>query len=70
MIAGTDRYFQLAHCYRDEDQRADRQPEFRQIDCERSFCTREDVLHIIEGLLKHVFKKIRNIDLPDFKRLS
>lgn len=70
MVAGTDRYFQLAHCYRDEDQRADRQPEFRQIDCERSFCTREDVLHIIEGLLKHVFKKIRNIDLPDFKRLS
>ena len=70
MVAGTDRYFQLAHCYRDEDQRADRQPEFRQIDCEMSFCTREDVLHIIEGLLKHVFKKIRNIDLPDFKRLS
>ncbi len=69
-IAGTDRYFQLAHCYRDEDQRADRQPEFRQIDCERSFCTREDVLSVIEGLLKYVFKKIKNVDLPDFVRRS
>lgn len=70
MVAGTDRYFQLAHCYRDEDQRADRQPEFRQIDCERSFCTREDVLDIIEGLLKHVFKNIRNVELPNFVRRS
>lgn len=70
MIAGTDRYFQLAHCYRDEDQRADRQPEFMQIDCEMSFVNREDVLEIIEGLLKHVFKKIRNVELPDFERMD
>lgn len=70
MIAGSDRYFQLAHCYRDEDQRADRQPEFMQIDCEMSFCTREDVLEIIEGLVKYLFKKIRNVDLPDFKRVD
>lgn len=70
MIAGTDRYFQLAHCYRDEDQRADRQPEFMQIDCEMSFVEREDVLNIIEGLLKYVFKKIKNVDLPDFYRMN
>jgi aspartyl-tRNA synthetase len=70
MIAGCDRYFQLAHCYRDEDQRADRQPEFMQIDCEMSFVQREDVLKVIEGLLKYVFKKIRNIDLPDFYRMD
>ncbi len=70
MIAGTDRYFQLAHCYRDEDQRADRQPEFMQIDCELSFVDREDVLKVIEGLLKYVFKKIKNVDLPDFYRMD
>ena len=70
MIAGSDRYFQLAHCYRDEDQRADRQPEFMQIDCELSFVDREDVLHVIEGLLKYVFKKVKNVDLPDFYRMD
>ena len=70
MIAGSDRYFQLAHCYRDEDQRADRQPEFMQIDCELSFVDREDVLHVIEGLLKYVFKKVKNVDLPDFYRMA
>ncbi len=70
MVAGTDRYFQLAHCYRDEDQRADRQPEFIQIDCEMSFVEREDVLNVIEGLLKHIFKKVINVDLPDFKRID
>ena len=66
MIAGADRYSQLAHCYRDEDQRADRQPEFMQIDCEMSFVEREDVLTIIDGLVKYLFKKIRNVELPDF----
>ena len=70
MIAGCDRYFQLAHCYRDEDQRADRQPEFMQIDCELSFVEREDVLQVIEGLLKYVFKKVKNVDLPDFYRMD
>jgi len=70
MLSGSDRYFQLAHCYRDEDQRADRQPEFMQIDCEMSFCEREDVLKVIEGLLKHLFKKIDNVDLPDFYRMD
>lgn len=70
MIAGTDRYFQLAHCYRDEDQRADRQPEFMQIDCEMSFVEREDVLNVIEGLIKYLFKKIKNVELPTFERVS
>ena len=70
MISNWDRYFQIAHCYRDEDQRADRQPEFLQIDCEMSFCTRDDVLDIIEGLLKYLFKKIKKVNLADFKRIS
>ena len=70
MISGIDRYYQLAHCYRDEDQRADRQPEFMQIDCEMSVVEREDVLNIIEGLLKHIFKKCIDVTLPDFERIS
>ena len=70
MVAGVDRYFQLAHCYRDEDQRADRQPEFMQIDCEMSYVEREDVLRIIEGLLKDLFRRIKGVELPDFARLS
>ncbi len=70
MVAGVDRYYQIAHCYRDEDQRADRQPEFEQIDVEMSFSTREDILNVIEGLVKYVFKKVKNVDLPDFYRMK
>ena len=70
MISGWDKYFQIAHCYRDEDQRADRQPEFLQIDCEMSFCSRDDVLEVIEGLIKYLFKKIKKVKLDDFQRIS
>lgn len=70
MVSGVDRYYQIAHCYRDEDQRADRQPEFEQIDVEMSFSTREDILSIIEGMLKYIFKKVKNVDLPDFYRMK
>lgn len=69
MISGMDKYYQIALCYRDEDQRADRQPEFVQIDCEMSFSDREDVLQVIEGLLKSVWKEVLNVELPDFIRL-
>jgi aspartyl-tRNA synthetase len=70
MIAGMDRYYQVARCYRDEDLRADRQPEFTQIDCEMSFIEREDVLNTIEGLVKYIWKQVLNYDLPSFKRIS
>lgn len=70
MVAGFDRYYQIVKCFRDEDLRADRQPEFTQIDCEMSFVEREDILHIFEGLTKHLFKEIRGIDVPDFPRMT
>jgi aspartyl-tRNA synthetase len=71
MVAGVEKYFQLARCYRDEDLRADRQPEFTQIDIEMSFIEREDIYALIEGLLKRVWKTALNVDVPTpFKRVS
>lgn len=70
MVAGFDRYYQIVKCFRDEDLRADRQPEFTQIDCEMSFVEREDVLNLFEGMIRHLFKEIRGIDLPELPRMS
>jgi len=70
MVAGLDKYFQIVKCFRDEDLRADRQPEFTQIDCEMSFVHIEDILNTFEGLTKHLFKNTLGTDLPDFPRMS
>ncbi len=70
MIAGYDRYFQIVKCFRDEDFRADRQPEFTQIDCEMAFVEQEDVLNMFEGMMKHLLKKVMNVEIDKFPRLT
>ena len=70
MVAGYDRYFQLVRCFRDEDLRADRQPEFTQLDCEMSFVEQEDVLQMFEGLIRYLYKVEKGIDVPPLQRMS
>ncbi|MFN5237245.1 MAG: aspartate--tRNA ligase [Bacteroidota bacterium] len=70
MVAGFDKYFQIVKCFRDEDLRADRQPEFTQIDCEMSFVHQEDILNMFEGLTKHLFRSALGIELSDFPRMT
>ena len=70
MVSGFDRYYQIVKCFRDEDLRADRQPEFTQIDCEMSFITQEDILNTFEGLIRHLFKTVKGADLPEVPRMK
>jgi aspartyl-tRNA synthetase len=70
MVSGFDRYYQIVKCFRDEDLRADRQPEFTQIDCEMAFITQEDILSTFEGLIRHLFKAVKGIDLPSVPRMT
>ena len=70
MVAGFDRYYQIVKCFRDEDLRADRQPEFTQLDCEMSFVERDDVLNIFEGMMRHLFKELKGVDIPELPRMT
>lgn len=70
MVSGFDRYFQIVKCFRDEDLRADRQPEFTQIDCEMAFIEQEDILNVFEGLIRALFKNVKNVDLTDVPRMQ
>ncbi|SDR97889.1 aspartate--tRNA ligase [Christiangramia echinicola] len=70
MVGGMDKYFQIVKCFRDEDLRADRQPEFTQIDCEMAFVDQEDILNIFEGLTRHLLKEIKGVDVAEFPRMT
>ena len=70
MVSGFEKYFQIVKCFRDEDLRADRQPEFTQIDCEMAFITQEEILNTFEGMMTHLFKEVHGVDLPVFERMQ
>jgi aspartyl-tRNA synthetase len=70
MVSGFDRYYQIVKCFRDEDLRADRQPEFTQIDCEMSFVEQEDILNVFEGMVQHLFKSVKQYEIGQLPRMT